>query len=805
MPPRKCFSPLVLLLVLAASLSAGSAPRRQPAGDSEPRRLRALCFRLGDNRPGKKWDAARELIAEGQAAIPVVAELFGGEWVEGKRMAAWILGQIHHPDAAGPLAKALNDADEEVRWKAAVGLTRIGRPATPFLVATLLSGNLEAKRCAAWALGEIADPQAAGGLAATLEEDDEALRWKAAISLSRIGEPALPALAEVFASDKVATRRCAVWAVGQIGGQAALPALKRALADPDNHVRAKAVVALGNIPGKAATELLLGMVDDPDPVVRKDAIVALGRRGKALDPASRPKALAEEPTTRVPLYGACEVAFAPEDPPRLADPFADATLTATFVAPDERNIRVRGFYAGEGTWKARALLDQTGLWYYRLDWKAGEASHVAHGGAKCVPSEAHGLLRIHPRRPRCFAFADGTPFYPIGAGTVALGAPGREGEPANTLAVWKDYLDACAKAGMNRCRIFLLEAPWVPKHLVRLHPQLAPWPMEAGYDLGRFALPFWDKLDAVIEHAAKAGIVVELSVFDETGLASGDGQRWALHPFNEANGGPIEGVAGCPKFYDLSIEANRAAQEAYVAYLLARTCGYANVVYELNNLMDRRGTAGRLGVRWAEHWAGFVREHDPFDHLVSLSAVHQAERYFRIQGIDVANVHGAEPPEPHGIQMPVLLSVPRARSPREERALFWRALLVGTSSARAPWYALAARTAVFEHCRHFADYVASRDIRYWELRRDDSVVLGTPGRVRAYASVREGEVLVYLVGDAEDGTVRVGLAPGTYVASWFDPKTGIVRRRQEVEPRRGAASLPCPPFDEDLVLRITRK
>jgi len=800
-------SPLTRAGLLAIVLACGSVHTR--AGElpkAEYQRLRALCFRLGENEPGKKWAAARTLIGQGAKAVPVVAELFDGDWVDGKRMAAWILSEIHHPTAVGPLAKAIEDADEDVRWKAAVGLKRIGKSSVFALVAVLMTGNLNGKHCAAWTLGELADPAGSGALAAALDEKDEDLRWKAATSLTQVGAPALPALTKVFKSKSVDTRRCAIWAVGKIGGTASLPALEQALTDTDNHVRAKAVVALGNIPGDKATALLLRMVKDADRVVRKDAIVALGRRGKALKPTARPDTTAKEPSTRIPLHGICEVAFKPAKCPPLKNPFTDASLSAVFVAPDDRNLKIPGFYAGQGVWKVRAALDQPGLWYYRIDFKAGKHTQIGHGSAQCTDAKAPGLVRIAPDNPRGLAFANGSRFYPIGTGTTTLGNPTDAGAPANTLPVWKAYLDDCAKAGMNRCRIFLLEVPWIAANVVAAHPELSPWPLPPGhgqYDLTRFSLPFWDKLDAVLAHGARLGMVFELTIFDETGLAAGDADRWARHPFNQRNGGPLAGLSGCPAFYDLANPANRTPQEAYVRYLLARTAARTNVYFELNNEMNRRGTANTVGLRWVEHWMRFFRENDPFDHLVALSVADQPERYFRIDGLDIANVHGTTPPAPAGIRMPVFLDVAYAKTPQAERAIFWQALLLGTSAARAPWQPLTTRSPMFEHARYLADY--ARSLPYWELRRDDSVILAAPGGVRTLAAIRKHEIHVYLVGSADEGTVRIGLANARYEVTWLDPKNGTTRHLDDVSPEHGALELTCPTFEEDIVLRIRRK
>jgi len=262
-------------------------------------------------------------------------------------------------------------------------------------------------------------------------------------------------------------------------------------------------------------------------------------------------------------------------------------------------------------------------------------------------------------------------------------------------------------------------------------------------------------------------------------------------------------VSGSPAFYDLSNEANRKAQEAYVAYLLARTSAYTNVYYELNNQMNRRGNLGRAGLKWAEHWAAFFREHDHFDHLVALNVVRDPGAYFLIEGLDVANLHGNVPPEPHGIRMPVLLDETYPADPKAERAIFWKALLLGTSANRPPWRPIGERAPAFEFCRYLADF--ARTLRYWELRRDDAVVLSTPRNVAHLASVRKGEILVYMTGASEDGLTRVGLGNGRYEVTWFDPANGRTIRTETIEPERGAAELPTPTFSEDILLRIRKK
>ena len=73
------------------------------------------------------------------------------------------------------------------------------------------------------------------------------------------------------------------------------------------------------------------------------------------------------------------------------------------------------------------------------------------------------------------------------------------------------------------------------------------------------------------------------------------------------------------------------------------------------------------------------------------------------------------------------------------------------------------------------------------------------------AAVRDGEIHVYVMGSADEGTIRVGVPNGRYDADWFDPKNGPLRRDEDLQPDRGALDLACPTFEEDLVLRIRKK
>ncbi len=85
--------------------------------------------------------------------------------------------------------------------------------------------------------------------------EDWTMREAAAVALSRIGEPAVPALVEALQSPDPNLRQQAADTLARIGPAAstAVPALTALLDDPDPRVKKSAVRALGQIGPAAAT------------------------------------------------------------------------------------------------------------------------------------------------------------------------------------------------------------------------------------------------------------------------------------------------------------------------------------------------------------------------------------------------------------------------------------------------------------------------------------------------------------------------------------------------------------------------
>jgi HEAT repeat protein len=135
---------------------------------------------------------------------------------------------------------------EDVRWAAAEALVKIGTPAVPALIQALGDSDSAVRCAAAWALGDLGDPQAMPALIQALEDLDEAVRRAAAKALGDLGDPqAIPALIKALRDRSENVRRAAAEALGKLGDPQAMPALIQALRDSGWDVRRAAAEALG--------------------------------------------------------------------------------------------------------------------------------------------------------------------------------------------------------------------------------------------------------------------------------------------------------------------------------------------------------------------------------------------------------------------------------------------------------------------------------------------------------------------------------------------------------------------------------
>jgi HEAT repeat protein len=184
------------------------------------------------------------------------------------------------PVAEAPLLVALDDADPEIRVRAAVALERLGVPDN---LARMIEAG-EKVREASEMLVKLARAGARELLAELALHPSVAVRSAVVTAVQRAERGDLTAeLIQIASSDSEASLRALAFrALHALRGREALPVALEALTDPDHDVRTGAIGVIGELGGPDVLELLREQTRDPDATVRAAAIRALGALGADL-------------------------------------------------------------------------------------------------------------------------------------------------------------------------------------------------------------------------------------------------------------------------------------------------------------------------------------------------------------------------------------------------------------------------------------------------------------------------------------------------------------------------------------------
>jgi Protein of unknown function (DUF4038)/Domain of unknown function (DUF5060)/Putative collagen-binding domain of a collagenase/Zinc carboxypeptidase len=273
----------------------------------------------------------------------------------------------------------------------------------------------------------------------------------------------------------------------------------------------------------------------------------------------------------------------------VAGPFRDAALVGEFTAPSGQMLTVEGFYDGEETWRLRFAPDEEGEWHYLL---RGEGVALSERGRlRCVAPSAPGLIRIHPDNPYAFAYADGTPFFPMGDTCYGLYS-----DSPITPPLRAQYLQTRRAQRFNFVRMHAM--PHRPIH-ERSDPRFWAWggtPQEP--DLDRFNPAFFRGLDELLREMQAVGMNAELLLLN-----------FYLWPGTD------------PKLWTPERERH------WLRYLCARYAAFSNVfLWTIANEYETHPDGKyRLDVpddvEWAKATARYIKQHDPYRHPVTIHPV----------------------------------------------------------------------------------------------------------------------------------------------------------------------------------------
>ncbi len=158
-----------------AALNAMLDSGRKAVRDAAAAALRSLEF-----SPGSSAERAAVAVlkgdfpgaaAEGEAAIPFLAEVLSAKDPNRRRLAVDALGLLRSPSAVPPLVRAVCDHDAMVQQAAAQALRGGGPEAIQGLASLLSHADPSVQSLAARALGEGGRPQAVDGLSRLIEQN----------------------------------------------------------------------------------------------------------------------------------------------------------------------------------------------------------------------------------------------------------------------------------------------------------------------------------------------------------------------------------------------------------------------------------------------------------------------------------------------------------------------------------------------------------------------------------------------------------------------------------------------------------
>ncbi|MEZ2132030.1 MULTISPECIES: DUF5060 domain-containing protein [unclassified Sinorhizobium] len=273
----------------------------------------------------------------------------------------------------------------------------------------------------------------------------------------------------------------------------------------------------------------------------------------------------------VEKWGVFEAAF---NGPSDGNPYLDVAFDAIFMQ-NSREVRVPGFYDGEGVYRIRFMPDNEGEWSFRTRSRSAELDGKTGSLTATAPStDNHGPVRV--RNQFHFAYADGKPFLSFGTTCYAW--------THQPLAMQEQTLETLKKARFNKIRMGVF-----PKD----YPYNVNEPLYPCFEKGADGKEDFDRPNPIaFRHFEK-----QVAALCDLGI---EADIIIFHPYDRWG------------YADMSAEQDFR----YVAYLAARLSAYRNVWWSLANEYDFL-----LNTKPLEQWDRYfhiLEENDPYQHLRSI-------------------------------------------------------------------------------------------------------------------------------------------------------------------------------------------
>jgi hypothetical protein len=282
--------------------------------------------------------------------------------------------------------------------------------------------------------------------------------------------------------------------------------------------------------------------------------------------------------------------------PDAANPFTDASVEGRFGLADGPQATVDGFCdsADGSVYRIRFMPTRPGEHVYSVVYRQGQY-HAEHSGKFIAhDSRRRGLIRVDLGHPWHFLW-EGTGEHYFWNGTTTYWLLGWDDETI------RDSIDRLAGLKVNRVRAAICGRvrdgrAWdenvypTEKFSFLLNPWVAERPdsvEKPGFDVTRFNLPHWRKIERMLRHAREKDMVVSIIFYV-------DGARPGVDPFGKARMGGED-------------------EQRYYRYTVARLAAFSNVMWDVTNEYHLFRNED-----WVNKMGAFIRQCDPYDHVMSV-------------------------------------------------------------------------------------------------------------------------------------------------------------------------------------------
>jgi hypothetical protein len=285
--------------------------------------------------------------------------------------------------------------------------------------------------------------------------------------------------------------------------------------------------------------------------------------------------------------------------------FTQNDVKVSVTTPDGTSVSLPAFFDGGQTWRARYTPSAAGKVSFGAITLNGQDANPQNVSARDIVVTGEpkpGFVRIDPKDSMRFSFDDGTPYYPVG---YDLGWR-NGGEPPLPQTLAKMGL-----AGVNWSRIWMCH--WDAKNL--------DWTEDASQQpkLGELSLPVARLWDQIVTAADEGGVYFHLVLQHHGQYSTGADANWQENPWNKANGGWLES----PVEFFTDPKAIALTKSKF-RYIIARwSYSPAIMAWELFNEVENTDAFTKdvdAVAAWHVEMAKFIREQDPYHHLITTSS-----------------------------------------------------------------------------------------------------------------------------------------------------------------------------------------